>query len=142
MSSKRAVLGFAGGAAALVVLGAALNGSGLSGWAVLAATVAGGSIVAAGVAFRNWRLSIPLAATAIVITAGLDFFGAGRVSLLLQLAGMALLAAGGVAGGFAYAGLTGEILRREADVETLNARLGQKHLAFLAATSDAEGALP
>ncbi len=127
-------------AAALVLAGASLDASGRDVVGLAVGALASALIVAAGVMFRSWRFAVPLAAAGVVVAAGLYLMDPQDGNLAAQLGGLVLLAAGGVAGGLAYSAFADELLRRKTEVERLSARLGQKHQAFVAATSDPNGA--
>src|SRR5205823_5603216 len=89
MTSKRAVLRFrigsSIGAAALLLTGATLNGSGHVGWSTAFAAAAGLLGVGAGVLYREWRLAIPLAGTAFVLTVVIAQFNLRQGDLVLQV---------------------------------------------------------
>ena len=123
------------GAAGLLLAGATLNGSGHEGWSTAFAAAAGVLAVGAGVLHREWRLSIPLAGTAFVLTVVIAQFNPRQGDLVLQVVGLALLGAGGAIGGLAYRSLADTIDRQGRDLQL-------KHRAFLAATSDGEAAAP
>ena len=123
------------GAAGLLLAGATLNGSGHVGWSTAFAAAAGLLGVGAGVLYREWRLAIPLAGTAFVLTVVIAQFNLRQGDLVLQVVGLALLGAGGAIGGLAYRSLADTIDRQGRDLQL-------KHRAFLAATSDAEAAAP
>src|SRR5690348_9227316 len=127
MNSKGAVLGSSAAAAALVLVGATLNGSGRAAWAIFLAAGAGLLAGSAGVFVRRWRLSVPLAGAALVITL--------LTSDLLQTLGLILIGAGAALGADLYRRFQQTVARQTME-------LRQKHLAFLAATSDAESAPP
>jgi HD-GYP domain-containing protein (c-di-GMP phosphodiesterase class II) len=135
-------IGFTAGAAVLVLAGASLNAFGRDTAGLVLGALAGALIAAAGCLFRSWRLSAPLAVAAVVVAAGIAILDPQPGDLALQIGGMVLLAGGGVAGGLAYEAFAGELARRQAEVEELSARLGQKHQAFVAATSDTNGSAP
>lgn len=126
-------------AAVLVLAGASVAAGGRDAVGLFVGAVAGALIVAAGVMLRTWRVAVPLAVAGLVVSAGLFLLGPQEGNLAAQVGGMILLAAGGVAGGVAYGAFTDELTRRQAEIRGLNARLGQKHLAFVAATSDSNG---
>ncbi|HET7421584.1 MAG TPA: GAF domain-containing protein [Candidatus Dormibacteraeota bacterium] len=133
MNSKRRALGFRTGASAgtalLILVGASLVASGPVGWATLLAALGGVLALGAGAVYRSWRLSVPTGAVAIIFILVLAQFNSEQADLLLQLAGLAMLGAGGALGGVLYRDMSSTIERQAGD-------LRQKHRAFLAATSD------
>ena len=135
-------IGFSAGAAALVLVGASFNASGRDAVGLALGALAGGLIVAAGLLFRSWRVAAPLAAVALVVEVGTGILDPQPGDVALEVGGMVLLAVGGVAAGLAYGSFAGELARRQSEVEGLNARLGQKHQAFVAATTDTNGTAP
>src|SRR5207247_7553120 len=60
----------------------------------------------------------------------------------VEVGGLALRFVGGVCALFAYRSFAGELRRRADEVARLTAQLGQKHQAFVAATSDMNGTRP
>jgi len=143
MSSTRAVFGFRIGswaaAALLLLAGASLNAGGRDpGWIALAG-VAGLLAVSAGVFYREWRGSVPAAAIAFLVAVGIAQFNSRQGDLVPQLAGLVLLAVAGLVGGIAYRSFAREVRGRVAQLAGLDAQLGLKQQAFLAATSDANG---
>jgi len=137
MNSYRAVwsvrFGSSGAAALLVLAGASLNSSGRLGWATAFAAGAGLLAVVAGVFYREWRLSVPVAGIAFVFTVVIAQFNPRQGDLVLQVVGLLLLGAGGALGGVAYRTFTATIERQSRDLQL-------KHRAFLAATSEVDGA--
>src|SRR5258708_8805978 len=83
----------------LVLAGASMNASGRVGWATLFAGVAGLLVLAAAVAFTNWRLFLPLAGAGLVLTLLIAQFNPKQGDLLMQLGGLLLLWIGGGGGG-------------------------------------------
>src|SRR5205807_371922 len=98
------------------------------------AAVAGVLAVAAGVVYRNWRLSLPVAAVATIFTVLIAQFNPRQGDLVLQLVGLALLGGAGAVGGVTVRKFVGTIERQSRDLQL-------KHRAFMAATSGVEGAL-
>ena len=139
MSSNRAVLGAVSGlrvgtsaaAALLILAGGSLNGSGRLGWSTALAAVIGLVAVTAGVFYRDWRLSVPVAGIAFVMTVVIAQFNPRQGDLVLQVLGLVLLGAGGAAGATAYRTFVAKIDRQSAELQ-------QKHRAFLAATSEVD----
>jgi GAF domain-containing protein len=139
MSSKWALrIGLGAVTVVLVLAGASMNASGRVGWATLFAGVAGLLVLAAALAFTNWRLFLPLAGAGLVLTLLIAQFNPKQGDLLMQLGGLLLLWVGGAAGGTAYRMLAADIRRQVTELNRLKAELEQKHRAFLAATADAE----
>ena len=136
MSSKWPALGFRAGASAgtalLILFGASLVASGPVGWATLLAALSGLLALAAGFAYTSWRLSIPVAAVAVIFLLVVAQFNREQEDLLMQLLGLVLLGAGGALGGTVYRETMSTIEKQAAD-------LRQKHRAFLAATSEVDG---
>src|SRR6266480_3221192 len=95
--------------------------------------------VSAGVFYREWRGSVPAAAIAFLVAVGIAQFNSRQGDLVPQLAGLVLLAVAGLVGGIAYRSFAGEVRRQVAQLAGLDAQLGLKQQAFLAATSDANG---
>src|SRR5947209_3411234 len=137
MNSNRAVLGFrigsSAGAAALLLAGATLTGSGHTGVASVLSIAVGALAVAAGVAYLQWRFAVPLAGVAFIFAVAIAEFNPRQGDLVLQVLGLVLLGAGGAMGGVAYRRFAATIERQDRD-------LTRKHRAFLAATSDADSA--
>lgn len=135
MASNRAVLGFrvgsSAGAVALLLAGATLNGSGHTGLASVFSIAVGALAVAAGVMYREWRLSVPLGGVGFVLAVAIAEFNPRQGDLVLQVLGLVLLGAGGAIGGVAYRRFAGTIDRQDRELQL-------KHRAFLAATSDAD----
>src|SRR5215469_6682732 len=101
--------------------------------------VAGLAALAAGVAYRRWRVAAPVGAAAVIFTAVLAQFNPQQSDLLVQLGGIVLLGVGGVVGAMAYGHFVVELQRRADEVAGLSSRLDVKHHAFVAATSDLNG---
>jgi len=139
MNSNRAVLGlrigFSAATALLILVGASLNASGRIGWATGFAGLAGLLALAAGIVYDKWRLSAPVGGAAVVFTLVIAQFNPRQGDLLLQLAGLVLLAVAGGMGGIAYRRITETIQRQAQELE-------QKQRAFLAATSEVDEAAP
>jgi GAF domain-containing protein len=139
MNSAWAALGLRFGlsaaSAALLLVGASLNGSGRLGWATAPAGVAAALALGAGVVYRNRRLSIPLAAAAAIFSVLIAQFNPRQGDLLLQLLGLALLFGAGAVGGTTVHRFLDTIDRQSRDLQL-------KQRAFLAATSDLEEARP
>ena len=146
MNLNGAVLGVRTGLAAaaglLLVAGASLNGIARTGVVLGLAAAAGILAVAAGALFRSWRLAAGLAAGALIVTFVVIQLSPDKSDLSFQVVGLVMLAGGGAVAGIAYRSFSGQIIQRQADVADLNARLGQKHQAFVAATSDLNGTRP
>src|SRR5437879_3468824 len=139
MNSLRAVwglrIGLSAATAALILVGASLNASGRVGWAAALAGLAGLIALAAGVVYRTWRVSVPAGAGALVLTLLIAQFNPRQGDLLLQLAGLMVLGAGGATARIAYQRFTDTIERQSRELE-------QKSRAFLAATSEVDAAPP
>ena len=137
MNSLRAVwglrIGLSAATAALILAGASLNASGRVGWATAFAGLAGLIALSAGVAYRTWRFSVPAEAGAVVLTLLIAQSNPRQGDLLLQLAGLIVLGAGGAVGRIAYERVTKTIDRQSRELE-------QKQRAFLAATSEVDSA--
>ena len=139
MSSDRATfalrIALSAATAILILAGATLNVSGRTGQAALLAGVAGLLALLAGALHRVWQAAVPLGVAAIVVSVITPQFG------FVDLAGLVLLGLGGVAGNLAYRNFTNAMRLQLDDMTRLNAQLEEKHRAFLAATSDADGAV-
>src|SRR5882672_6473536 len=137
MNSLRAVwglrIGLSAATAALILVGASLNASGRVGWATALAGLAGLIALSAGVVYRTWRFSVPAGAAAVVLTLLIAQFKPRQGDLLLQLAGLIVLGAGGAVGRITYQRVTETIERQSRE-------LVLKQRAFLAATSDVDTA--
>src|SRR5207244_13107644 len=95
--------------------------------------------VPSGVVYGEWRLVLPLAGFAAVVPVVVAHVDARQWDLVLQLAGLVLLAVGGLAGAITYRSFVSEVRQQAAELEGLNTRLGLKDQAFIAATSDVNG---
>ena len=146
MNSGRALLGVrigsAAAAGALILAGATLNAIDRDEPGMALAAAAGLLAVAAGANFRSWRLAAPLGAGSLVLTLVIAQFNARGGDVAFQVGGLALLFVGGVCALVAYRSFAGELRRRADEVARLTAQLGQKHQAFVAATSDMNGTRP
>src|SRR3989442_15472500 len=109
MDSSRRVLGFrialSAAAAVLVLAGASLNASGRDSGGIALAGVTGLLAVSSGVLYREWRLAVPLAGIASVVTIVIAQFNALQGDLVPQVAGLVLLAVGGLAGAAPHPGI-------------------------------------
>ena len=130
---------FLAAAAALVLAGASLNAAGHDGVPFVLAGLAGALAFGAGVEYRSWKLAAALAAAALILTLLVSQFDPLQANLALQAPGLALLAAGGVLGALGYGSFHRQLDRQAGELQGLNAQLDQKHRAFVAATSDADG---
>src|SRR6266853_126079 len=93
------------------------------------------------------RIAFSGAAAILILAAGsllvallsvrFDFTNRG---LPIQVAGLLLLALGGFVGVTAYRSFTEALRSKLEDMEALNSQLGDKQRAFMAATSDVDGA--
>ena len=133
-------VGWSVAAAVLIFAGSSLNEGGRAGSEAVLAGVAGALALAAGLIYSNWRVAIPLAAASLVLTLVIAQFNRIQGDVLMQLAGLIALAAGGVMGGIAYRSFTRVLTDQASDIAGKNAQLEQKHRAFLAATSELDGA--
>ncbi|HKW69498.1 MAG TPA: GAF domain-containing protein [Candidatus Dormibacteraeota bacterium] len=140
MDSGRAAFalrtGFSAAAALLLLAGATLEGVGREPGPLVLAGVAGAAAVASGAAWRQWRFSAPAVAVALLLTLLLGVATARQADLIPQLAGLVMLAAGGLLGGIAYHNFTDALAQDRSELEALNGRLAETHRAFLAATSN------
>lgn len=134
--------GLAVAAAILVLAGASMNAVGHDGYLLALGGFAGLLALAAGVLYRSWRIAAGLAAAAVVGTFIAVQLSGQPVNLLLQAPALVLLAGGGIVGAIAYSNFVQELSKQDANAEALNARLGQKHQAFVAATADLNGMRP
>ncbi len=130
---------FSAAAAVLILAGASLNAEGRSGGDLVVAAIAGFMAVVAGAAFSEWTVAGPMAAGSLLVVLLSVHFNFGARSLPIQLAGVVLLAMGGIVGGIAYRSFTETLDRRLEEMKDLNAQLEDKQRAFMAATQDAEG---
>ncbi|HEV2475232.1 MAG TPA: GAF domain-containing protein, partial [Candidatus Dormibacteraeota bacterium] len=135
-------IGFAVSGAILVVAGATLTASGRDGLGLALGSIAGLLALASGATFSSWRLAAGLGAVSLLLTLVLSQLDPGHADLPIQVPGLVLLAVGGVLGAIAYRSLAGALDKQQAQVTALNATLGQKHQAFVAATSDLNGTQP
>ncbi|HEY8863311.1 MAG TPA: GAF domain-containing protein, partial [Candidatus Dormibacteraeota bacterium] len=135
-------IGFSAATAVLVLVGASLNVTGRSGVAAVLAGVAGLLALGAGVLNRSWKGSVPLGIAALLLALFAAQFNLRDRSLILQLAGLLMLALGGFVGSIAYRSMSDAIKSHVRDVDRLRAQLEHRHRAFLAATSDAENTRP
>ena len=146
MNSGRALLGVrigsAAAAGALVLAGATLNAIDRDEPGMALAAAAGLLAVAAGATFRSWRVAAPLGAGSLALTLVMAQFNPRGADVAIQVGGLALLVVGGVCALVAYRSFAGELRRRADEVAGLTAELGQKHQAFVAATSDMDGTQP
>ncbi|HYM96201.1 MAG TPA: hypothetical protein VET26_02775, partial [Candidatus Sulfotelmatobacter sp.] len=133
-------IGFSAAAAVLVLIGASLNAGGRVGWAAAIAGLVGVVAFGAGLAYSNWRLALPLAAVALVVSLVIAQFNPIQGDLLIQLGGLLVLGAAGAVGAIAYRSFSQAIERQLKEVDVLNNRLEEKHRRFMAATSDIEQA--
>ncbi|HEV3405048.1 MAG TPA: GAF domain-containing protein [Candidatus Dormibacteraeota bacterium] len=144
-SGRRALtfrIGFAAGSAILVLAGATLGASGRDGLVLAMGAIAGLLALASGATFNSWRLAAGLGAVSLLLTLVLSQLDPRQADLPIQVPGLVLLAVGGVLGAIVYRTLAGDLEKQQAEVESLNATLGQKHHAFVAATSDLNGTQP
>jgi GAF domain-containing protein len=143
MSSKWPVLGLrtgaAAGAALLILAGATLNAEGRDGFGLILGWAAGLLVVAAGAAFRWWRVAAALGVAAVILALLIPQLSPRPADFALQAPGLLLLVLGGVLGAVAFRSFVGEQARLHAELEHLTTSLGQKHQAFVAATSDVHG---
>jgi len=146
MNSRPAILGFRIGfsaaAAALILAGATLNAGGRDEAGMALAAVAGLLAIAAGATLRSWRIAAPLGAASLILTLVIAQFDPPAGGMATPVAALALLFIGGVCALVAYRSFAGELHRRADEVAGLTAQLGQKHHAFVAATSDMNGTRP
>jgi HD-GYP domain-containing protein (c-di-GMP phosphodiesterase class II) len=144
ISSERATLairiGFAAAAALLILAGASLNATGRTGGDLVVAAIAGLMAVVAGAFYAEWTVAVPMGIGSLLVELLSVHFQLSSRSLPIEVSGLVLLALGGVTGVTAYRSFTEALRRRLDDVEALNSQLEEKHRAFMAATSDAEGA--
>lgn len=140
MNSDRATfltrIALSAATAILILAGATLNANGRVGEPALLAAIAGLLALLAGAFNRAWKLAVPLGIAALVGTLLTSQFD------LPELAGLVLLALGGFAGSLAYRSFTEAMRRQLDDMKQLNAKVEEKHRAFLAATSDADSSAP
>src|SRR5436309_12377193 len=146
MSSYRAGfalrVGLSAGTAVLIMLGASLNASGRVGWSTGLAGVAGLLALAAGIVYRQWRLVVPAAGAALVLTALIVQLNPNQGDLLLQLSGMVVLGVAGANGVVAFRSFADALRRRVEELHGVTSPLEQKHRAFHASTSHANDTPP
>jgi putative nucleotidyltransferase with HDIG domain len=140
MNSDRATfvtrIALSAATAILILAGATLNVNGRVGQAALLAAIAGLLALVAGALNRTWKIAVPVAIAALVVSVITPQFG------FFDIVGLALLALGGFAGSLAYRSFTEAMRRQLDDMKRLNVQLEEKHRAFLAATSDADSGAP
>lgn len=135
-------IGLMAATALLLLVGASFNSGGRVGLPVALGGLTGLLALTAGVMYRTWRLSVPVGALALVLTLVVAQFNPYQGDLVMQLVGLVLLGLGGVLGVATYRHY-GETLRRDREeLAAAHALLERKHRAFLAATSDGNGAQP
>ncbi|HET7339234.1 MAG TPA: GAF domain-containing protein, partial [Candidatus Dormibacteraeota bacterium] len=143
MASKGALrTGLAGAGGVLVVAGALLTATGRDGLALVLGGVAGTLALGAGAMFFRWRIAAGLAAVSLLLTLALGQLVSGQAGLPIYALGLALLAAGGGIAATLFRGFANQLEKQRAELRTLNETLGQKHQAFVAATSDLNGTRP
>jgi HD-GYP domain-containing protein (c-di-GMP phosphodiesterase class II) len=135
-------IGLAASSAILVLAGATLSASGRDTYVLALGAIAGLLALASGATFGSWRLAAGLGAVSLLLTLALSQLDARQADLPIQLPGLLLLAVGGVLGAIVYRGLARDLDKQRADLQALSATLGQKHQAFVAATSDLNGTRP
>ena len=133
-------IAFSAAAALLILAGASMNAAGRSGGEVAVAAIAGFMAVVAGAAYSEWTLAGPVAAGSLLIALLAVRFEFSSRGLLIQFVGLLLLALGGFVGVTAYRSFTEALHSRLDRMEDLNAQLEEKQRAFMAATSEADGA--
>jgi HD-GYP domain-containing protein (c-di-GMP phosphodiesterase class II) len=130
-------------AAVLTLAGASLNATGRVGWpAMVAAAAAGLFALVAGLRYHTWRLAAGLGAASLILTLAIAQLDPRQVNLAIQAPGLALLAVGGFVGAIVYRSFAGQLEQQAGDLRGLNATLDRKHQAFVAATSELNGAQP
>ena len=129
-------IGYLAAGAALVLAGASLSATGRSGAGLALGGLAGAIALGAGAAWRYWRFAVPLGAAALALGVGIGLLWPPQADLPVQVPGLLLLAIGGVLGSIAYRSFQDELSGKANEVQGLNTMLGQKHLAFVAATSE------
>ncbi|MEO8744705.1 MAG: GAF domain-containing protein [Candidatus Dormiibacterota bacterium] len=144
MGSEKATfalrIGFSAATAVIVLVGASLNVTGRSGTPAVLAVVAGLLALLAGALNTRWQASLPLAAGALLLTLVSAQFKLRDGTLAMQLGGVLLLGVGGYVGSIAYRSFNGAVRRHVDQLHALSVQLEDKHRAFMAATSDADGA--
>ena len=140
MNSERATfasrIALSAATAILILAGATFNANGRVGEPALLAVVAGLLALVAGALNRTWKVAVPLGIAALVLTVITTQFS------LPEIGGLVLLALGGFAASLAYRSFTDAMRRQLEGMTRLNWQLEEKHRAFLAVTSDADGAAP
>ncbi len=124
------------GAAIMILAGASFNIQGRTGETVAFALLAGLLAFGAGVAYRWWKYAAGAMALALVVQFFSFHFDFRNRFLLVTLAGLLAIVAGGMLSFVAYSWITEDLRRRMQDLERLNKRLEEQHRVFLAATED------
>jgi HD-GYP domain-containing protein (c-di-GMP phosphodiesterase class II) len=140
--ASRFRIGFAAASGILLLGGATLSAVGREGYFLAFGAAAGLLALGSGATFRSWRLAAGLGAAALLLTLVLGWLEPAQTDLTIQVPGLVLLAVGGVLGAMAYHSLAHDVEKQHSQLEALNATLGQKHQAFVAATSDLNGTRP
>jgi HD-GYP domain-containing protein (c-di-GMP phosphodiesterase class II) len=144
MRSERATfairIAFSAAAALLILAGASLNSSGRGGAELAVAAIAGFMAVVAGAAYSEWTVAGPMGAGSLLVALLSVRFDFTNHGLPIQLAGLLVLALGGFVGVTAYRSFTEALRSKLEDMEGLNSQLEDKQRAFIAATSDVDGA--
>jgi len=144
MRSERATfairIAFSAAAALLILAGASLNAAGRGGAELAVAGIAGFMAVVAGAAYPEWTVAGPMAAGSLLVALLSVRFDFTNPGLPIQLAGLVLLALGGFVGVTAYRSFTEALRSKLEEMEGLNSQLADKERAFIAATSDVDGA--
>jgi GAF domain-containing protein len=144
MNSDRATfvlrIALSAATAILILAGATLNVSGRVGQGAVLAAVAGLLALLAGALNRVWKAAAPLAAGAVAVSVAVWVLNPPFRAT--DLVGLLLMGAGGFAGSLAYQSFTEAMRRQLDDMKRLNFQLEEKHRAFLAATSEADNAVP
>ena len=122
-----------------MIAGASLGASGRDDLGLALGTVAGGLALASGALFQRWRVAAGLGAASLILTVAVAQLSSQLADLPIQLGGLVLIAAGGVLGAVVYRGFAVQLAKQQTELESVNAALGQKHHAFVAATSDLSG---
>ncbi len=132
-------VGFAGAAGLLILAGALLGAAGRTGWDLIPVAVAGLMAIVAGAAFPEWVIAGPMGAGSLLVALLSVSFHPSDPRLPAELGGILLLALGGVTGVTAYRSFTDALRVGFDEVDDLNSQLEEKHRAFVAVTSDADG---
>jgi len=144
MRSERATfairIAFSAAAALLILAGASLNASGRGGAELAVAAIAGFMAVVAGAAYPEWTVAGPMAAGSLLVALLSVRFDFTNPGLPIQLAALVLLALGGFVGVTAYRSFTEALRSKLEEMDGLNSQLEDKQRAFIAATSDVDGA--